>query len=316
MRSFHEFINYLQNTSFADSASLKTIVLSAFANPTSFFGEEAPTYNEDSEEIAKKLQVKMTDRDPSINITRSFTDTDIPVNSIAYHRIFGPILADDEWRWYFSSKQFMRDIKAAENNPNIHAHFLHVSTGGGEAWLLEKVHEAVKNTTKPTFAFIEKVCCSAGLYIICPANVVKAYTVNDTIGSLGTMVSFLDITGYFEAMGAKWIEEYAERSDLKNKKFNDLIDGKPDRYIKEELNPLQEQFEAAVRAARPGLASLKDDHPVFRGDTFSAEKLLAEKIDLIDGLAEIEEAVLECHQMGLEYGDQKKAQQKALSYLP
>lgn len=315
MKSLQAFFNYLQTARFLDKETLLSVYGAAMSNPQSFFGQEIPTYNQESDEAADKISKLMEERDPTINITRSYTDTDIPVNSIAYHRVFGSILADDVWRWYFSSKAYMRDLLTADANPNINAHFVHISSGGGEAWLLEKVYETTLSLKKPVYAFIEKCACSAALYIAAPANKIKAYTRNCTIGSIGTMVAFLDILGWYEQMGAKWVEVYATKSDLKNKKYNDLVNEKPDRYIKEELNPLRDQFEAAMREARPGLNNLKEDHPVFRGDTFSAEKLLSEQIDLIDGLADIEEAVAECHEMGIQYKNKKNAQNQALNYI-
>ena len=128
------------------------------------------------------------------------------------------------------------------------------------------------------------------------------------------MVAFWNMEGYYENYGFKKIEEYAKRSDLKNKKFNDLQDGKPEQYIKEELDPLQAQFEAAVRAARPQLTELPEDHPLWRGETFDATHSL--EIGLIDEIAEIETAVLFAHQQGMENLEKEKAnQQQALTYL-
>ena len=40
--------------------------------------------------------------------------TELPEGSIAYHRIWGFITSDCQW--YFSSKQFERDLLAAEAN--------------------------------------------------------------------------------------------------------------------------------------------------------------------------------------------------------
>ena len=47
-----------------------------------------------------------------------------------------------------------------------------------------------------------------------------------------------------------------------------MLRGKPEQYIKEELDPPNEQFLAAVLASRPQLGSLPEDDPVFRGETF------------------------------------------------
>ena len=317
MSRFHRFLQYIAQAKFSNKEVLQTLMASMFINQQDFLSDKGESYHEIGAALATNISARANagENDPTINVTNNFTETDIPSNSIAYHRIFGPIIADDDyWRWYFSTKKFVRDVKAAEANPKFIAHFLHVSTGGGEAWMLEKAFEAVANATKPVIVFIEKVCCSAGLYIAVPADRIFCYTVNDTIGSLGTMVAFMDFEPYYEAMGINMVEENANRSDLKNKKFKDLTDGKPEQYIKEELDPLQAQFEAAVRAARPQLTELPEDHPLWRGETFDATHSL--KIGLIDEIAEIETAVLFAHQQGMENLEKEKAnQQQALTYL-
>ena len=314
MSRIQSFINYLANARFSNRDVLESILATMFLNPGSFLSDEGPSYEEISTNMAMDLTAIAGEVDPTINVTNQFNETDIPSNSIGYHRMFGPILADEEyWRWYFSTKRFLRDVKAAEANPKFIAHFLHANTGGGEAWMLEKAYEVVKNTKKPFICFVEKKNCSAGLFVASPSDRIFSYTVNDTHGSLGTMVAFMNLKPYFESMGVDFVEEYAEKSDLKNKKFNDLANGKPKQYIKEELNPLQEQFEQAVRDARPQLANLKDDHPVFRGETFDAQGAI--EIGLIDEIAELEQAVLYAHSQGMKNNNKAQAHAQTLSYL-
>jgi protease-4 len=155
----------------------------------------------------------------------------------------------------------------------------------------------VKNLKKPVVAHYENVAASAAVYLTINADRIYAATRNETIGSIGTMVSFLDIIPYFEAMGIKYHEEYAHQSDLKNKKFNDLLDGKPDQYITEELDPLAGQFIEAVAAARPKTGKLGAEHPIFRGETFATEASI--EIGLIDGQLLMEDAIIETHKLGV-----------------
>lgn len=315
MKSIHPMLSYITSARFfMDRESYQSMIAALLVDPESFYNDAAPSYEVNSASMADKLTSAMAGIDKNISITRNFSETDIPFNSIAYHRMFGPVIADEEYyRWYFSTKQFIKDVKAAESNQNIIAHFLHASTGGGEAWMLEKAYEVVKATQKPFIVFIEKKNCSAGYYISSAADKIFCYTINDTIGSIGCMVAFWDMVPYFVKEGFSWIEEYAHKSDLKNKKFNDLTDGKAEQYITEELDPLQEQFESAVRSARPALAKLEKDHPAFRGETF--DSLRAQQNGLIDEIAEIEDAILFCHQQGLENLNKQSAQKKALNYL-
>lgn len=314
MSRIQSFINYLANARFSNREVLESIMATMFLNPGSFLSEEGPSYSEISEAKAKDLTAVAGEVDPTINVTNQFNETEIPSNSIGYHRMFGPILADDDyWRWYFSSKRFIRDVKAVENNPKFIGHLLHSNTGGGEAWMLEKAHEAVLNCKKPFYEFTEKRNCSAGLFIGSAADKRYTYTINDTHGSLGTMVAFMNIKPYWEEMGVQFVEEYAKRSNLKNKKFNDLSDGKPKQYIAEELDPLQEQFETAVRAAIPALSKLDDKHPLWHGETFDSQGAL--EIELINGIAELEDVVLQLHQAGMKHASKQQAHSKALSLI-
>jgi len=263
------------------------------ADPAAFFGTDIPTYIESSAKMAEKLSSE------EISLTTNFTETDIPENSIAFHRIKGTIMAEYS-RWWFSTMQFIDDIRAADKNPQIIAHMLFINSGGGEAWYLEKALKAVQDLQKPVVAYVEKCCCSAAYYIGCGAGRIFSTSINDSVGSIGVMVAFLDIIPWFEAMGAKWIEEYADQSTLKNKDFNNLLDGKPKKYKEKWLNPLAGQFIQAVRGARPALGALPEKHDIFSGEAYSSQE--GQSNGLIDEIADLDVALL----YTLEQGRRKK----------
>lgn len=254
-----------------------------------------PVYNNT---VAEQLAIVQSfAKEGQINITTDYAGSDIENNSIAYHPIKGMIMAESNW--YFSTKQFESNISAADANPNINVHFLHIKSGGGEAWYLDQASKTLSSLNKPIYTYFEKVGASAAYYLGVHGQVIKAMTQNDTIGSIGTMVDGLDIMAYFEKMGVKRIKELATRSDLKNKKYEDLRNGNPEQFIKEELDPLQQQFEAEIRSARPVLNTLDINDPVFRGETFSAKVAIEKK--LIDGIATLPQALTEANQLGLDY---------------
>jgi ClpP class serine protease len=256
-----------------------------------YFDDDFPTFKSETSRIAKKISQAV-----NVNLTDEYDSTQISDESIAFHRIYGMILAEESY-WYFSSKQFRNDLLAADANPKIMSHFILVNSGGGEAWYLDVAADTMKTLTKPVVALYENVAASAAVYLTINATRIFAETANETIGSIGTMMAFLDIIPWYEAMGAKYYEHYASQSDKKNKKFNDLIDGKPEQYIKEELDPLAGQFIAAVAAARPKTASLGEEHPVFRGETFDTKASI--EIGLIDGQMLMEEAIGEAYKLGI-----------------
>jgi|WetSurMetagenome_2_1015567.scaffolds.fasta_scaffold86557_2 ClpP class serine protease len=232
----------------------------------------------------------------SINLTDDYSNSEIASGSLAYYRIEGMIVADPSYWWYFSTKQFEFDLLAAEQNPNIYCHFIHVTSGGGEAWYMDQISATLSGLSKPIYVYVEKICGSGAYYIACHGDIIKACTQNDTIGSIGCMISFFDFTGYYQNLGIKLVEEYATQSDLKNKKTNDLIDGNPKQFIEEELNPIAEQFIAEVRASRPQLADIPDDNPIFRGEVFQAN--IAVDNGMIDGITTFSQAIEEAAELG------------------
>jgi ClpP class serine protease len=270
--------------------------------------EELPSYKEISKNLSSELS------NDAVHLTVNYNETDIPEDSIAYHRIHGTVFFEpDPWRWFFSTLQFIDDLKAADNNPNINAHFISTKTGGGVAYYLDVAAEVMKNLKKPVVEHTTMRRCSAGVYLTCHADESYVSTPFDTIGSIGTMVSFWDFIPYFEELGLKHIEEYADQSDKKNKKFNDLRTGKPKQYIDEELNPLSEAFIRTVREARPETAKLKEEHPLFRGETFDGTNAVA--LGLADGMMLQEEALQRAIDLGSEYKEKNDSMNKAFSIL-
>ena len=94
-----------------------------------------------------------------VQLTDEYDSPSLNEGSIAYHRIFGVVSADSYW--YFSSRQLEQDIMAAENNPQISAHLLHINSPGGEAWYMDRLSETLRNAKKPILAIYEEYCASA-----------------------------------------------------------------------------------------------------------------------------------------------------------
>lgn len=267
---------------------------------------------ETHEALKKQLEaIRQDNSQPAVTLTDEYASEELPENSIAYHRVWGTVMS--EAYWFFSSKQLAADLMAAEDNPQITCHFLHVNSPGGDAWFLDRLSETLRACTKPIVTLYEHLCCSAGYYIACHGSRVYALTANDYVGCIGTMCSFYDFQPYFEKLGIKFIEAKADKSDLKNKTFDDLRKGKSAQYVDDFLNPLNEQFLACVRSQRSGLAELGDDAPVLRGETY----LTAEAITtgLCDGTRTFAEAVAEAVVMGAEYADAEKTKRAIYNIL-
>ena len=246
-----------------------------------------------------------------ITLTDDFSNNEIPECSIAYYRIWGPITSSS--RWDFSSKQFEQDLLSSELNSQIACHFFHINSPGGEAWYLDRLSETIRSLEKPIVVLIEKCCASAAYYIGCHSNNIFALTQNDSVGCIGTMVDFLDIMPYFEKLGLKHITAYSSYSDLKNKKYNDLENGKPKQFIEEELDPLSVQFITEVRSSRDPLKKIPDKDPILRGETYSAA--IAKTNGLIDDIITFPDAVARAYELGQLYKSTLDTKKRALSYV-
>ena len=232
-----------------------------------------------------------------VNITDDYASPQLKDGTIAYHRIFGVVTASSNW--YFSSKQLELDIMAAEENPSISAHLLHINSPGGEAWYMDRLSETLRQAKKPIIAIYECYCCSAAYYIGCHGQKLYATTDHDFVGCIGTMCSFYDFEPYYEKLGIKKVVAKATNSQLKNKVFDDLTAGKPEEYIKNVLDPMNDKFLSEVKAMRPELAKLDDDAPVLQGESYYSAP--AEEIGLIDGKRTLLEAILEVSELGDAY---------------
>lgn len=219
-----------------------------------------------------------------------------PDNSIAYHPIFGPIYYSSWWR--FSTEDFIEDLKAAEANPAIGAHLLHIDSPGGEVFFVHEAFEAVKALTKPCIALIDSCGASAAYWIACAADKIYASSIFSNIGSIGVMSTFYDDREWMKKYGLKEIELYSSYSDLKNKIYKDVVDGKVEEFIKTRLDPLAKQFIDDVCSVR----TIAEDSEALRGKIYYAMNAMPE--GLIDGRSTLKEVIAELQNLMPEKADE------------
>ncbi|PQB08013.1 hypothetical protein BST83_13265 [Polaribacter filamentus] len=180
------------------------------------------------------------------------------------------------------SKQSL--IASYQSDPNCKGIVLDIDSGGGQVSGTPEFHDFIKNFSKPVVAYTDGLMCSAAYYIGCAADHIIANKRVDAIGSIGTMVSFLDMTGYYEKKGAKLISEYATKSTDKNKDYEELLKGNPEGYIKNQLDPITDEFHKDVKGSRP---NIKDS--VLTGGVYKAQQSLDN--GLIDEIGTLQTAI-------------------------
>lgn len=210
---------------------------------------------------------------------------DVPAGTIAYHPILGEICYGHSW-WRFSTKDFLDDLKAAEENPSIVAHILHIDSCGGEAFGMHEAFEAVRDLTKPCYAIIESMAASGGYYLACAADRIYASSLFSEIGCIGTMCTMINDEKWMEQHGYKELEFYSNYSPLKNKVFRDALEGNGEEFVKRFLDPLALQFITDVRSVRKNVA---EDSDAIKGETFYSTD--AQPQGLIDGVMSFQDVV-------------------------
>lgn len=182
------------------------------------------------------------------------------------------------------TKSKMRVLENYKNDPSCIGVVLDIDSGGGQVSGTPEFHDYILNFGKPIVSYTDGLMCSAAYYIGSAASYIVANKRADAIGSIGTMIHFIDFTGYYEKQGAKVITEYATKSTEKNRDFEELLQGNPEGYIKNELDPITDTFHADMNAARPKLNA-----ETLKGGTWDANGAL--KMGLIDEVGTLQTAI-------------------------
>lgn len=171
-----------------------------------------------------------------------------------------------------------------KTNDQVAGVVLDVDSGGGQAYGTPEFRDYILNYPKPVVTYTDGLLCSAAYYFASGSKEIIANKRAEAIGSIGAYAQFLDLTGFYESKGAKIHTLYADQSSEKNKSYRDILEGNYKTYIKEDLNPLVDNFIADIKETRP---NIKDE--VFKGATYPGPE--AKEKGLIDSLGTLQDAV-------------------------
>ena len=212
---------------------------------------------------------------------------DAPEGSTAVIPIAGPLMKadqDDCGVINAGMASLGQRIKAADAHDNVSSIMFIVDSPGGTVDGTQELADIVKNTNKPTLAYVDGLAASAAYWIASAADEVIANNATAEIGSVGVRVSFMDIAPAWEKEGVKFHDVVSDQNPNKGKDFREL---KNENYkpIKENaLNPLADIFMNNIKENRP---DIKEE--ALKGDVFLAEK--AKDLGLIDSIGNFDVAV-------------------------
>lgn len=174
---------------------------------------------------------------------------------------------------------------------NVSAIVLDIDSGGGAVNAIPPMLDAIQFTRaqgKPIIAHCDSACSAAYWTASATDRVFVNNDLSSIFGSIGVMISFLDVVPYYEKQGAKFHEVYADQSADKNQAFQQLLKGEYELIKKEMLNPMAIKFQEAVKQSRAD--KLKADTPgILSGATFDGQKSI--DIGLADQFGTLQDAI-------------------------
>ncbi len=228
-------------------------------------------------------------------VAKGGTYEDIPAGSIAIHYITGPLIKADSWSSFGMASMGSR-IMLADSHPNIKAHVAVWNSPGGTVDGTEDFSRAIAGTKKPFVSFVDGLLASAAVWASSGSNEIWAAGRTTRIGSVGTMLSFLDTSGMLAKLGIKEIRSRADDSKDKNESFYQLLEGNEGPIKVEMLNPLNNIFLSDYQENRNGKlklekASEKGAAPEpLTGKMYLAEEAM-NRFGMIDNIGTLEQAI-------------------------
>lgn len=183
------------------------------------------------------------------------------------------------------TQSMIRLMKSWEGNDNIMGVVLDIDSGGGQASGTSEFAEFIANYSKPVVAYTNGMICSAAYWIASAAK--GGIIVNkgaDFIGSIGTMIRYVNLDGVLISEGAVIEDIYATLSTRKNEESREKDNNKSNVLIVNNiLDPYNKRFHTAVATARPELTE-----EVYSGAIYLPEAALSLK--LIDSIGTLNDA--------------------------
>jgi protease-4 len=204
-----------------------------------------------------------------------------PEGSAAIIPLKGSMMKYGSWCEY-GTAEIADMLRSAASHKNVAAIVLDIDSGGGAVDAIAPMVDAIKYARemgKPVVASVD-LCCSAAMWVASECDYIMADNdVSAEVGSIGVMMSFMDMRAYYEEKGIKVHEIYSSLSANKNLSFREARDGEYDKITSEELDPLAVSFQEAIKKNRGTKLDLSDEG-ILSGKTYFAKDAL--RLGLID----------------------------------
>jgi signal peptide peptidase SppA len=208
---------------------------------------------------------------------------DAPEGSVAIIPIKGTLMKYGTMCDYGTAELASFMIEAATHK-NISAIVLDIDSGGGAVDAVAPLVQAigrVKAMRKPITASIDLACSAAYWVASATDYLVADNSISAEVGSIGVMMSFMDMSEYYEKQGVKMHTIYSTHSADKNLSFQMALKNEYDMIREEDLDPLAVAFQNAVKENRKGKLNTSAKGILSGKTYFAAEAMKNGLIDRI-----------------------------------
>lgn len=173
---------------------------------------------------------------------------------------------------------FLRGFYA---DPEISAIVIDSDTPGGTVAGTEELGDLIRQAPKPVVAFVSDLAASAGYWLASSCREIYANNTTASLGSIGVMCTYQDLTEYFEKQGIKLHTIYAPQSKDKNEESRAVRAGNF-KLTEENLRVLADKFINIVKSNRPAVTADQ-----LTGKVYFAQDVVGTLIDGIDSFENV-----------------------------
>lgn len=235
------------------------------------------------EAVENKIPVVYNSVDDNVD-WEDIPDTTSNSQYISVLSIKQPLYKYDQMCGPIGTRTMMRVLKEWEANDSIIGVVLDIDCPGGQVSGLAEFAEFLNNYSKPIVSYTDGTQASAAEYVAsaCKYKVANKYA--EYLGSIGTMLTYVDLDGILIKEGAIIEDIYATGSTRKNEESRRKIkDGSNDLIVQNVLDPARDQFVSDMKKYRPNI-----DEVLFEGQIVRPEEALSK--GLIDEIGTIQTA--------------------------
>lgn len=204
--------------------------------------------------------------------------------------IDGPITRDGGACSY-GSKDHRDQILYANTIPQVVGHLFIINTPGGEASARIDYEQAINDCRekgKVTVAWVDGMCCSAGVNLASRCDRTIVMNGKDEFGCIGTMAAFWAVAhDTVDQDGYRYVELVGTQSPDKNAWYREAAKGEYEK-LQADLDRLTQEFHQTVREGRPQVTP-----EMLTGEVFDAQEVIPALVDEIGDMDRAIDAIFE-----------------------